>query len=259
LRSKNKKKKSAFRRGDKTIIFLRRGIIFISLAVLIMILTLGAKYMTRSFIVRDIVVSGNYHLEEEDIVRRLNMGEATSLLSLSYKDVDEPLRHSPWVKKVSIKRQLPDTLMIRIEEAVPKALLSLNGHTYLIEGKGGILEEIGSEGTQFLPVIRDIEPDKDRKGLLEALQLIDALSERNVMSSIESVEISLRSYGLDMNIDGEMIKVGYGKYHEKLDRWKDFESRMNEVGAAKYIDLRFQNKVIVKPLKLVRKKVNSRG
>jgi hypothetical protein len=107
-------------------------------------------------------------------------------------------------------------------------------------------------------VIMDIEPDKDRKGLLEALQLIDALSERNVMSSIESVEISLRSYGLEMNIDGEMIKVGYGKYHEKLDIWKDFESRMNEVGAAKYIDLRFQD-VIVKPLKLVRKKVNSRG
>lgn len=259
MRSKNNKKKSAFRRGEKTIIFLRRGIIFISLVVLIMILALGAKYMTGSFIVRDIVVSGNYHLEEEDIVRKLNMGEDTSLLSLRFKDVDETLRNSPWVKKVSIKRQLPDTLMIRIEEAVPKALLSQNGHTYLIGEEGGILEEIGSEGTQFLPVIRDIDPGKDGKELLEALQLIEALSERNVLANMESVEICLRSYGLEMKIDGEMIKVGYGKYHEKLDRWKDFESRMNEVGAAKYIDLRFQDKVIVKPLRVVEKKVNSKG
>jgi cell division septal protein FtsQ len=215
--------------------------------------------MTRSFIVRDIVVSGNYHLEEEDIIRKLNMREATSLLGLRFKDVDEPLRHSPWVKKVSMKRQLPDTLMIRIKEAVPKALLSQNGHTYLMGGEGGILEEIGNEGTQFLPVIRDIDPGRDRNDLLEALELIDALSDRDVLSSTESVEISLRSYGLEMSIDGEMIKVGYGKYLEKLDRWMDYESRMNDIGAAKYIDLRFQDKVIVKPLKLVKKKVYSRG
>ena len=256
MRSKNKKKKSAFRRGDKTIIFLRRGIIFFSLVILIMILILGVKYMARSFIVRDIVVSGNYHLEEEDIVKSLNMGDATSLLNLRFKDVDETLRHSPWVKKVSIKRQLPDTLMIRIKEAVPKALLSLNGHTYLIEGEGGILEEIDREGTHFLPVIRDIEPVKDKKGLIEALNLIEALSEKTVMSDMESVDISLRSYGLEMNIDGEVIKVGYGKYNEKLDRWKDFELRMNEIGAARYIDLRFQDKVIVKTLRMVKKKVN---
>ena len=241
------------------IIFLRRGIIFFSLVALILLVTLGIKYMVRSLNVRNIVVSGNYHLEEEDIVRRLNMGDDTSLLSLRFKDINETLRHSSWIKKVSIKRQLPYTLMIRIKEAVPKALLVLNGHTYLIEGEGGILEEIGNEGIPFLPVIRDIDPGKEKEDLLEALKLVEALSEMEILSSRESVEISLRSYGPEINIDGETIKVGYGSYLEKLDRWREFESQMNKLGPVRYIDLRFQDKVIVKPLKMVGKKVNSRG
>ena len=187
------------------------------------------------------------------------MGDNTSLLSLRFKDIDETLKHNSWIKKVSIKRQLPYTLMIRIKEAVPKALLVLNGHTYLIEGEGGILEEIGNEGIPFLPVIRDIDPGKEKEDLLEVLKLVEALSERKILSSRESVEISLRSYGPEINVDGETIKVGYGSYPEKLDRWKEFKFQRNKLGAVRYIDLRFQDKVIVKPLKMVGKKVNSRG
>jgi hypothetical protein len=46
------------------------------------------------------------------------------------------------------------------------------------------------------------------------------------------------------------VKVGYGKYNEKIDRWKNLEAEIRRRNIMiDYVDLRFMDKVIVKPLK----------
>lgn len=237
-------------------IFLRRAIIVLSVVTVFISLALVGKYIVRSFVVHDVVVTGNHHLESDKIVKTLHMGEETSLLSLRFTDIEEPLRSIPWIRQIAMRRQLPDTLMIRIEEAVPKALLSRKGHTYLLEEGGSILEEMSRKGIQFLPVISDIDPEREKKELREALSLVDALTARDIISETQSVEIGLKPFGLEMRVDGELVKIGFGRYREKLDRWKDLESTMNEIGAASYVDLRFPDRVIVKPLRMVKKKVH---
>lgn len=258
-RQQNKKIKSAYRRGEKAILFLKTGIIIISSIVFALAVALGVKQMVLSLYVRDIVVQGNYHLEEENIEKMLDPVRGKSLLGLGFDEVDEALRLSPWIKKVSMRKQFPHTLQVRIEEAVPKALLSYRDSTYLLEQEGGVLEEIRGEVASFLPIISGVDPVKEREGLLESLKLIEALTERNILSRKESVEITIRSYGPEMNIDGETIKVGYGNYPEKLARWEGLQPQMNKIGQSSYIDLRFRDKVIVKPFNAVEKKVNIRG
>lgn len=258
-RNRNKKIKSAYRPGDKIILFFKTGIIFISSVVLLLAVALGVKKLSRSLYVRDIVIHGNYHLEEDDIEEMLDTVKGTSLLNLGFDEVDEALKRSPWIKKGSMRKQFPHTLMIRIEEAVPKALLRYQGHTYLVEQEGDVLEEIRGEVASFLPVISGVDPVGEKEGLLENLKLVEALAEKNVLSSRESVEITLESSGPEMIIDGEKIKVGYGKYAEKLERWKELRPQMSKIGPASYIDLRFQDKVIVKPFRVVGKKTGGEG
>ncbi len=121
---------------------------------------------------------------------------------------------------------------------------------FLVDSGGNILEEIEDKGTPFLPVIVGIHPEKDRGGILEALKLIDALAEKGILSRKESIEIMLKAYGLVMKVDGEYVKVGYGVYAKKLGRWKDLEAEIRKKNIAiEYVDLRFENEVIVKPLK----------
>ncbi len=258
MRSKKSKQRSAYWRGEKIVIFLRRGVIILSVFIFISLVVLGVKQSTRTFLVRDVLISGNYHLGEEDVISNIDIGDGESLLRLSSQALEGSLKRNAWIKKVSVRRQFPDTLLIKIEEALPKALLSFNNHMFLMDEDGNILEKIKGESTPFLPVIKNVNPKKDKKGVLEILKLIDVLAEKNILVGKESIEIGLKSYGPVINIGGEIIKVGYGRYSEKFDRWKELESEVRKRGIPiKYVDLRFKDSVIVKPLgnsKLLRKK-----
>jgi cell division septal protein FtsQ len=249
LRSRNKKKKSAYRRGEKLILFLKRGtIVFLAIAI-VASAVYAVRILLQSFYVRNIELYGNYHLDREDIVGSLNIKKGTPMLDLKLNLLDEKLEENAWIKRAAIRRLLPGTLVIRIDESVPKALLSYRKSFFLIDEGGRILEKIKGEGTPFLPVIKNIEPKK-KKELIEALKLIDALSAKNMLSNRDNVEIGLESYGLRLNLDSELIKVGFGRYAEKFERWLELEPEIRRRGVPlMYVDLRFKDSVIIKPLK----------
>ena len=250
---KNKKLKPAYRRGEKLVIYLKRGTFVLLTVIVIAALVLGAKMLSSHFGVKEIIISGNFHLNKDDIVKSTNIKKWTPLLEIRAEDLSKRLRKNPWIKSVSLKKQFPGTLLIRIEEAVPKALLSINKMLYIIDADGNVLEKIDGESVPFLPVLKEINPG-NKKDIREALQLIAALSEKKILGNMESVEIGAESYGLFMNMDGEFIKVGYGDYSAKFERWVELEPEIRKRGVPiMYIDLRFKDSVIVKPMEDIKK------
>lgn len=241
-------KQSAHKRGGKMLLFLKGAAVILSIVIFILGIAFAVNLSAHNLNVNDIQVSGNYHLSKADVIKNLNINSSTSLLTLELNLVEARLRSNPWIKEVSLRKQMPDTLMIRIKEAAPKALLYLKGSAFLVEEEGNMLEEIMDDGTAFLPVIRSESAEKNKKGIQEAIQLIDALDKKGILSSRESVEIMLNSSGPDMVVDGVTIKVGYGNYKEKLSRWEELEPEVSKLGPTNYIDLRFRDRVIVKPV-----------
>jgi cell division septal protein FtsQ len=91
LRSRNKKKKSAYRRGEKLILFLKRGtIVFFTIAI-VASAVYAVRILLQSFYVRNIELYGNYHLDREDIVGSLNIKKGTPMLDLKLNLLDEKL------------------------------------------------------------------------------------------------------------------------------------------------------------------------
>lgn len=252
-KGKNKKRQPAYRRGEQAAIYLKRGTYVLLLVIAAAAIVLGVKTLTRQFRVNEIIVSGNYHLDQEDIVKNIKLRKGYPLLDVRPSDINKRLGEDPWIKSVALKKQFPGTLLIKVEEADPKALLSIKNKLYIIDGDGNILERINGESIPFLPVIKDIGPD-NKKGFSEALKLISALAARNILGVMESVEIGVEKYGLFVKMDGDLIKIGYGEYAEKFDRWTELEPEIRKRGVPiKYIDLRFKDSVIIKPMKKVRK------
>lgn len=248
MRSKNKKRKSAYRRGERIVIFFKRGTIFLLVIAVIACVVLGIKLLKNAFRISEIVVSGTYHLDGKDIIARSEIKKGDRLVDIDADIVDQRLKKNPWITDVKLRKQFPDIFVIKVEEAVPRALLSEKKKLYLLDGDGRILESIKGEVTPFLPVIKDISP-KNNKVISEAIKLVDILSQKNIVASKESIEIGLESYGLSMKIDGELIKVGFGNYSRKFDRWMELEPEIRKKGLLiKYVDLRFKDSVIVKPL-----------
>jgi cell division protein FtsQ len=248
------KKKAAYWRGEKVEVILKRGIFALSAVVLIMVVALGVQLVARSFPVKNIMISGNYHLDEREIMSEVKTSYGRDLLRLSLDEVETRLKKKTWIKTVLLRKQFPDTLMINVREAVPRALLRREAQMYLVDSDGNVLERIEDESTPFLPVIVGIDPENDKGGMLETLKLIDTLDKEDFLSRKESVEIMIKPYGLVLNMDGEYVKVGYGGYDEKLRRWKDLETEIRKQNIqVDYVDLRYENEVIVKPLKKTKK------
>jgi len=251
---KRKKRKAAYRRGEKAAIFFKRGTMVLLVVVILAASVLGVKALTYQFGIHDIQIIGNYHLDKKDVIGSSKIEKGEPLLKLSLREIEDRLEQNAWIKNAYIKKQLPATLLIKIEEAEPMALLSLKKRLYLMDGDGELLERLKGDGVPFLPVIKNINPKK-KKDMKEALKLVSILNNKNIIANRESVEIGIESYGLKMNMDGELIKVGYGDYSAKLDRWMALEPEIRKKGLPiKYVDLRFKDSVIVKPLNKVKGK-----
>ncbi|MBI4843317.1 MAG: FtsQ-type POTRA domain-containing protein [Nitrospirae bacterium] len=250
---KGNRRRAAYRRGEKSLMFLRRGAIILITLIIIAAAGFGIKLAANVFTVEKVKVSGNYHLDERDVISSSGIRRGESLISLSLKDVEERFRQNAWIREVSLRKQFPDTVSITVKESAPKVLLALNGETFLADERGKVLEKVNEIGTQFLPVINNIDAEKDGKALSEALKLVDALSQKGILEGKESVEIRLEPYGLAMKMDGEELRVGYRDYEKKFERWKALEPEIRKRGlAVEFVDLRFDD-VIVQPLIPVKK------
>ena len=248
-KSKNKKTKSACRRGDKIALILKMGTIILLMVSIAAGAVLCIKMLELQFNVKEIVVSGNYHLDRDDILAAMKIHKGESLMDVPFEELGDNLKKNPWITDVALRKEYPNTLIVKIDEAIPKALLRMRKQLFLVDERGRILESIKEETTPFLPVIKDISP-QNSKAMGEAMKLVEALSRKSSFSEWESVEIGLESYGLTAYIDGELIKVGYGRYSEKFDRWIELEPELRKRRVPiKYVDLRFKDSVIVKPMR----------
>ncbi|GAB4536424.1 MAG: hypothetical protein Fur0020_04400 [Thermodesulfovibrionia bacterium] len=243
----NKRKRSAYRRGDRLMEAMKRVSILLSIIGAISLIIFIIMVSADLLIIREIEVSGNQHLDKTDLLRGSGLHEGISLLTLSLNDAERWLKDNPWIREVSLRKQFPDTLVIRVKETTPRALLNHRGSLFLIDDRGSIIQEITDKTYRFLPVI-NIDPKTNRRELMESLRLVQALEEGDLLSKAESIDIGLESYGLFMRIDGKLLKIGYDNYSEKLKKWATIHEELKRADLKmEYVDLRFKD-VIIKPI-----------
>jgi len=205
-----------------------------------------------AFPVRRVIFIGNRHLTADELRTLSGIRRNASLLTLSGGKVIEKLLGSPWIKSVSVRKEFPDTLSVIVSEVEPFALLDLKGRLFIINEKGDLLEELKGDTVPFLPIITG-DPSREREGFSEALTLARAMNEKGLSSERDQIEIVLsKPEELTSVIDGMVIKIGAGEYKEKLERLLEIEEDIQRRKiTVDYIDLRFANRVVVKPIKEV--------
>jgi len=216
---------------------------------IVLALYISSGKMKPLFPIKHTVFSGNRHLTDNELKALAGVHTGESLVTLSYKTLSERLLKSPWIKSVSMRKEFPDTLSVSIVEAAPFALLDMNGHFFLVDEKGKLLEKLKGSSVPFLPVITG-DPLKKSEVFSEALNLIRSMNDMGFSSEREHIEvIASKPQELTAIIDGTVVKIGAGEYREKLQRLvglKD-EIKRRQI-SVDYVDLRFANRVIVKPI-----------
>jgi cell division protein FtsQ len=224
-------------------------VLFSALAIVVFI---SLSKIKSSFLIRNVVFYGNKHLTDDELKALAGIQGKESLVTTSGEKVSLMLLKSPWVKSVSVRKELPDTLAVLIEEVTPFALLDMHGRLFIINDRGNLLEELKNDPVPFLPVIKANPYNRD-DGFPEALSLAKSMNDLGFSSERNQIEIIVsKPQELTAVIDGTVVKVGSGEYRKKLERLLELEGEIKRKDIpVDFIDLRFENRVVVKPVKEV--------
>ena len=152
------------------------------------------------------------------------------------------LEIDPWIKNISIKRKLPDTLIINIEEYLPFAIWKTNEDIHLIDEEGKIISISDKEKSKFLHLI--VVAGEDSKNNIDSL--FNMLSSNpTLFSRIKSaIFVGKRRWNLELD-NGIIIKMPEKNIinaWDKLDKILSING--SEIGI-KSIDLRNSDKIFL--------------
>jgi len=201
-------------------------------------------------LVKEIVVIGNQHLRNEEIGSLIKIRKNDALFGHAGKEIYKELLKSPWIKDAIVRKELSGKVIIRITEAVPVAILNLSEKAYLVDKEGAILEQMREGSVLLLPIINEIDPANNRVTYLEAIKMVNILHEKRALSYSGKLEITgNRPEEISLKLDNILIKIGVGNIEKKLERLRVVKEEIERRNMlVEYVDLRFNDKIIVKPI-----------
>lgn len=194
---KNKKKTSTTKKTTKKqqIKKKKRKNLFrlIKWTTLVLILVCVGIYFMLSpvFNVKNIEVTGNEKLTAEEVASISQIQLEENTFKLAKNKIEQNIKSNAYVENVKIKRNLPNTVTIEIEERTPTYILTFANAYVYINNQGYFLEI--SKDKLNLPMItgystKDEEIHEGGRMCLEDLQKLDSVLQ--IMKSAESNEIA---------------------------------------------------------------------
>lgn len=194
-------------------------------------------------------VRGSRFLSEGEVRELLGQAVGKNILLLDIRSLRIRLRSSPWVADATVRRALPDLLLVDIRERVPLALAEVE-QLYLMDADGVLIDIYGPRTAGFdLPIVRglqEIDPDARRDRARRAAVLLGDLADL----AVEVSEVEVESSG-DLRIVlrryGEVLRMGAPPFREKFLTYLGLrEELLDRCPRAEYFDLRFRDRIYAK-------------
>lgn len=188
--------------------------------------------------------------ETREAANRLLQGQVLgNIFLLDTGRIQKILASYSWVRSVRVRKILPHTLEISIEERTPAALMKKDAF-YLLDDKGIVLDSSDLRSKVNLPLLvdggnfEDGHQEKVRNGI-ELLQSLNP-EERNLIDVIDVSE----PFNLKVILKQNRTKLllGNDRYKERLARYRRIAAVLQQkFGKLEYIDLRFEDRIYLKP------------
>lgn len=238
----------------------RGGLLLLAvLVILIAGASIGAAVWRADLPVRAAVTEGNRIIGRDAILRMAAVPMDRRLMDIDLGAIRTRVLKNPYFRDASVNRDLPDRIVIHVDERVPVAML-IADRTLYVDAEGMILTGIRSDAVFDLPVItgaaavQDCRPGKrvTHPALKEALQIVLAAERLGSSVSRRISEIHLRQNGdllLYTSEFGIPVAFGRGDIVDKLTLLESFwtgvvSSRGGQ--ALQAVDLRFTDHVIAR-------------
>ena len=137
--------------------------------------------------IESIAIQGNSQLSFKDVALATGVARGQSLAQIDLNQVEARLREEPWIKSAHVLRLPPATLVIRVEERQPTAVLveepksERTGRMRLVDRSGVVFAS--ASGLESLPRLidaQDMENGRNPALLAHGLALLQRLREAEI-------------------------------------------------------------------------------
>jgi len=245
---------------------MKRKIAF--LASILLVLTLSGIYIFVShsprFNLTQIDIQGNHKIGETEILEKAQIKLGPNIFRMDLGRVQQLIREDKRIKDVWVKRELPNRILIEVEEKKPALWINLPEGLYGLSQDQEIIPLEKEDFEHDLPVVTGLVsppvsgkqnqnqrpyewwPNRNAKSALDLYKTLLEVDSSflEIMSEINlSDENNLIFYLIPY---GTQVSMGKGSFKKKLKRVKailDYEGKREDLAS---IDLRFKDQVVVK-------------
>ena len=218
------------------------------------VLVLNAQALT----ITRISVSGNSRMSRGEVVALLDGLRGTNMVTADLESWRQKLLGSPWVAEAAIRRVLPGTVAVAIAERQPMGIGRVGNDLYLIDDRGGIIDQFGPNYAEFdLPIIDGLAaPPRDNGPLIDEVRagfaahvLASLQAHPNLAKRVSELDVrDARDAVLLLKGDTTLVRLGNEQFAERLQSYLDLAPALRErVAGIDYVDLRFDERVYVRP------------
>ena len=164
----------------------------------------AAFLMSPVFAVETYEVEGNYYYSDEEILVMGGCGTGENIfLKAGLTEIQQRLARDAYMQEVTVRRSLPDTIVIEINERKQTAAIVYGEKFVVIDGDGTVLRKTSVEPK--IPVIRGLTISKLNVGeaieteekvlLRQTLEMLSAMEEEDMFfRKIELSGVEIRAY-----------------------------------------------------------------
>jgi cell division protein FtsQ len=209
--------------------------------------------------VSQIQVRGNERMSKGEVVALLDGLNGRSMVTADLEAWRQKLLNSPWVADAAIRRVLPGTLTVAISERKPMGVGRIRDALYLVDQDGAIIDEYGPNYAELdLPIIDGLSaaPSAGRtlvdetRASLAGRVLADLRQRPDLAGRLSQIDVSdPRDAVVILKGDTALVRIGEERFADRIQSYIDLKPALQDrVPSIDYVDLRFDERVYVRPL-----------
>jgi cell division protein FtsQ len=206
------------------------------------------------FTVREIRMNECANVSRDEVWGILKGAPQGNIWTLSSEAIGRRLSSHPWVREVSVRKAFPDTLVVRIDERKPVAMVNLDA-LYYVDDQGTVFKRLAAYDPKGFPILTGFSRSE--------LAAKDAVTAQNLRKTIELLRWTdsgvLRRNISEVHFDaqdgftlvtrdrGLQLKIGTMEFREAMQRIEEAMPKLSQLGQVQgAVDLKTAGRIFLR-------------